>query len=104
MSSVFPTRSDTNRTTTTEDGQRLEILDLESRVVVAKTKALISYVINALLICSYVFAYAKSRFSHDTAHMKSRSMAPGHSGCLRTLLGTITMQGSTLRAFNAIEN
>ena len=40
---------------------------------VAKTKALISFAIsfavNAKLICVFVFAYAKSRFSHDAAQM-----------------------------------
>ena len=34
-----------------------------------KTKALISFVVTAKLICVFVFAYAKSRFSHDAAHM-----------------------------------
>ena len=29
-----------------------------------KTKALISSAVTAQLICAYVFAYAKSRFSH----------------------------------------
>ena len=36
---------------------------------VAKTKALISFAVTAKLICVFVFAYAKSRFSHDAAHM-----------------------------------
>ena len=31
----------------------------------AKTKAQISCVVTAQLICAFVFAYAKSRFSHD---------------------------------------
>ena len=34
---------------------------------VAKTNALISFAITAKLICVFVFAYAKSRFSHDAA-------------------------------------
>ena len=33
----------------------------------AKTKALISFAVTAKLICVFVFAYAKSRFSHDEA-------------------------------------
>ena len=33
-----------------------------------KTKALISFAVTAKLICVFVFAYAKSRFSHDAAH------------------------------------
>ena len=36
---------------------------------VAKTKALISFAVTAKLICVFVFAYAKSRFSHGEAHM-----------------------------------
>ena len=35
---------------------------------VAKTRARISCTITARLICAFVFAYAKSRFSHDKAH------------------------------------
>ena len=36
---------------------------------VVKTKALISFAATAKLICVFVFAYAKSRFSQDAAHM-----------------------------------
>ena len=36
---------------------------------VAKTKALISFALTAELICVFVFAYAKSRFSHNEAHL-----------------------------------
>ena len=41
---------------------------------VAKTKALISFVVTAKLICVFVFAYAKIRFSHDTAHIMYNSL------------------------------
>ena len=34
-----------------------------------KTKALISFAVTAKLICVFVFVYAKSRFSHDAAHI-----------------------------------
>ena len=34
-----------------------------------KTKALISCVVTAQLICIFVFAYANSRFSLDVAHI-----------------------------------
>ena len=34
-----------------------------------KTKALISFAVTAKLICVFVFAYAKSRFSYDAAQM-----------------------------------
>ena len=37
----------------------------------AKTKALISFAVTAKLICVFVFAYAKIRFSNDEAQMKS---------------------------------
>ena len=48
----------------------------------AKTKALISFAVTAKLICVFVFAYAKSRFSHDEAHLslasfKSFLLLPG---------------------------
>ena len=36
---------------------------------IAKTKALISCTVTAQLICVFVFAYAKSRFSHNEAHI-----------------------------------
>ena len=35
----------------------------------AKAKALISFAVTAKLICVFVFAYAKNRFSHDAAHL-----------------------------------
>ena len=37
-------------------------------IQVAKTKALISFAVTAKLICVFVFAYAKIRFSHVAAH------------------------------------
>ena len=41
-------------------------------IYVAETKALISFAVTAKLICVFVFvfAYAKSRFSYDEAHIK----------------------------------
>ena len=41
---------------------------MDFTIRVANTKALISFVVTAKLICVYVFAYAKCRFSHDEAH------------------------------------
>ena len=38
-------------------------------IYVAKTKALISCGITVQLICTFVFAYAKSRFPRDVAHL-----------------------------------
>ena len=43
---------------------------------VAKTKALISFAVTAKLICVFVFAYAKSRFSQDLAHIIANSADP----------------------------
>ena len=42
-------------------------------IYVAKTKALISFAVTAKLICVFVFAYTKSRFSHDAARLTSPS-------------------------------
>ena len=38
-------------------------------ICVAKTQALISCAVTAQLICGFVFAYAKIRFSHDAANL-----------------------------------
>ena len=43
---------------------------MDFTIRVAKTKALISFAVTAKLICVFVFAYAKSRFSHNEAHME----------------------------------
>ena len=40
-----------------------------STICVAKTKALISFAVAAKLICAFVFALAKFRFSHGAAHL-----------------------------------
>ena len=42
---------------------------MECTIRIAKTKALISCAVTAQLICVFVFAYAKSRFSYDAAHI-----------------------------------
>ena len=56
--------------TAAEDSQRLEILDLGSRGIVLSIKRKRRrWAVTAQLICAFVFAYAKSRFSHDAAHM-----------------------------------
>ena len=44
---------------------------MNCNIRVAKTKGLISFAVTAKLICVFVFAYAKIRFSHDTAYMLS---------------------------------
>ena len=55
---------------------RLEARNLDSKkkryctIPVAKTKALISFAVTAMLICTFVFAYdADCWFSHGAAHM-----------------------------------
>ena len=47
---------------------------MDCTICVAKTKALISFAVTAKLICVFVFAYAKSRFSHDEAHIYAGSL------------------------------
>ena len=42
---------------------------MDCTIRVAKTKALISFAVTTKLICVFVFAYAKSGFSHDEAQM-----------------------------------
>ena len=38
-------------------------------ICVAKTKALISCAVTAQLICAFVFAWVRIRYSHDATHM-----------------------------------
>ena len=42
---------------------------MDCTICIAKTKALISWAVTAQLICVFIFAYAKIRFSHDEAHI-----------------------------------
>ena len=68
----FPTRSDTNQAVQSLNmarGLKFRIQEVEGLYYpVAKTKALISFTVIAKLICVFVFAYAKIRFSYDAAH------------------------------------
>ena len=41
---------------------------MDCTTFLANTKALTSCAVITQLICAFVFAYAKSRFSHDAAH------------------------------------
>ena len=52
-------------TTTEDDNKWLEMFVLS----IAKTKALISYAVTTQLICAFVLAYARNRFSHYEVHM-----------------------------------
>ena len=45
---------------------------------VAKTKALISCAVTVQLICVFVFAYAKCRFSPNEAHFITHDVATIH--------------------------
>ena len=45
---------------------------MDCAIRVAKTKELISFAVTAKLICVFVFAYAKNRFSHVAAHIVMR--------------------------------
>ena len=50
---------------------------MDCTICVAKTKALISFAVTAKLICVFVFAYAKIRFSHVAAPIVSISQCFG---------------------------
>ena len=43
-------------------------------IQVEKTQALISFAVTIKLICVFVFAYAKNRFSHAAAHIALTTM------------------------------
>ena len=80
--------------TVTENDHRFEISDLGGRrqyctIGIAKTKALISFAVTAKLICVFVFAYEKSRFSHDEAHLNSALNA---HNCPQTAIELNTIQ------------
>ena len=69
-----PTRSDTNRAVQVLQSKKMargfgfrKLRDCT--IHVAKTKALISFAVTAKLICVFVFAYAKSQFSHNEARV-----------------------------------
>ena len=56
-----------------------EVEGLHCTIYVAKTKALISFAVTMKLICVFVFAYTKSRFSHDEAHINVTCFGIGFS-------------------------
>ena len=69
QSSGFPTRSDSNRSVQSQ-------MQARSLKFWKKVEEELSYPCSESkgadqLICTFVFAYAKVRFSHDAAHMKS---------------------------------
>ena len=68
---MFPTRSDTNQAVQPHKmarGLKFRIKEVEGLYYLcSKTKGADQ------LICVFVFAYAKSRFSHNAAHLTSDS-------------------------------
>ena len=71
--SGFPPWSDTNRSVHQQKMIRgLDFLKRECTIQVAKSKALISFAVTAMLICVFVFTYAKIRFSHVAAQIMSK--------------------------------
>ena len=59
-------------------GLKFQIQEIEELFYcVAKTKALISFAVTTKLICVFVFAYARSRFSHDTTQILSVKFSRG---------------------------
>ena len=62
----FLNRSDTNQAV--QSGFKKK---RKCTICVAKTKALISFAVNAKLICVFVFAYADCWFSHEAAQMST---------------------------------
>ena len=61
------TRSDTNRAVLPQ--KMASGLKFWSDCTMYKIKALISCIVNVQLICAFVFAYAKSWFSQEPAHL-----------------------------------
>ena len=47
----------------------VHVFSITCTIFVAKTKALISCAVTAQLICGFVFAYAKRRFSYVAAQL-----------------------------------
>ena len=79
LSSEFLTRTDTNRHVQPQKmarGLTIRISGSRSTRVEelyyyeAKTRALISSAVTAQLVCFFIFAYAKSMFTFDKAHIK----------------------------------
>ena len=72
-SSGFPTRPHTNQAVQPHKMARdmkFLIYEVEGLYYLcSETKALIIFAVTPKLVCVFVFAYAKNRFSHDVAHL-----------------------------------
>ena len=55
-----------------------------------------SYVVTAKLICVFVFAYAKSRFSHDEAHLQAKLYCKNNMTCFNFKVITATFVASKI--------
>ena len=68
----FPTAFDKNQAVQLQQmarGLKFQVKEVGGLHYVVKTKALISCAVTAQLICVFVFAYAKSSFSHYAAYL-----------------------------------
>ena len=61
-----------------------------------KQKALISFAGTAKLICVFVFAFAKSQFSHDVAHVKMQNSRNPMVAKFQANRAVVTMQNKML--------
>ena len=82
-----PTRSDTNRTVQLQKmvrGWKFWILKVEELYYpCSKIKVLISFKVTAMLICTFVFAYADCCFSHAVAHIQIFTSLKFSGPCVR---------------------
>ena len=75
---------------------------MDCTIRVAKTKALISFAVTAKLICVFVFAYAKSRFSHNAAHIFQLPTNLLRAGRVFTFEPPPGVSANLLRTFSTI--
>ena len=70
----FPTRSDTNRVVQSQKMARGFIIRVKKvkglYSLYSKIKVLITCEVTVQLICAFVFAYAKDRYSHNVAQIE----------------------------------
>ena len=72
LSLGFPTSFDTSQTVQPQKmarGLKFLVDEVEGLHYLAKTETLISCAVTVQLICTFVFTYAKSRYSNDAAHI-----------------------------------
>ena len=69
---------------------------------IAKAKMLISFTVTAELICVFVFAYAKCRFSHDAAHIICVLILPLKHVIHLSLANTVSAEGRLVQIKSCI--